>query len=354
MENCSGTLACPYNLTEEELKRGLDNYGSLKLIFSVVLAVMMILVMFSLGCTMDIKKLRSHIRRPWGIAVGLLCQYGLMPLIAYLLAISFSLPPVQAVTVLIMGCSPGGTFSNLFTYWADGDIDLSISMTTCSSITAVGMMPLCLYLYTRSWDFGQTLTVPYHTIGITLLSLLVPVAFGIFVNFKWPKQSKIILRVGSTVGVLLLVVVVVAGGILIKGSWNVDSPLLLISFTFPLMGHVFGFLLALLAHQPWKRCRTISIETGTQNIQLCSAMLQLSFNSEQMAQVFTFPLSYGLFQVLNAFFIISVHQTYKRLCKKKPEEKDLDCNEVSELKETATGSEATSFLERDEEASVNL
>ncbi|XP_036620857.1 solute carrier family 10 member 6 [Trichosurus vulpecula] len=350
MLNCSSTLACPHNLTEEELKKGLDDDGNLKLIFSVVLAVMMILVMFSLGCTVDIKKLWSHIRRPWGIAVGLLCQYGLMPLLAYLLAISFSLPPIQAVTVLILGCSPGGTISNLFTYWADGDIDLSISMTTCSSVIAIGMMPLCLYLYTRSWDLEQNLTVPYHTIGITLLCLIVPVAFGVFVNFKWPKQSKIILRVGSIAGVALLLVVMVAGGILMKGSLNSDIPFLVVTFMFPLLGHVFGFLLALLTHQPWERCRTISMETGAQNVQMCSTMLQLSFSSEQVAQVFTFPLNYGFFQTLNGFFIISVYQTYKRLCKKKHEEKDHDCNEVSGLKERAARSEATSFLERDEEA----
>ncbi|XP_072478662.1 sodium-dependent organic anion transporter [Notamacropus eugenii] len=352
MFNCSSTLACPDNSTEGELKRGLDNDGNLKLIFSVVLSVMMILVMFSLGCTVDIKKLWSHIRRPWGIAVGLLCQYGLMPLIAYLLAIGFSLPPIQAITVLIVGCSPGGTMSNLFTYWADGDVDLSISMTTCSSVIAVGMMPLCLYVYTRSWDLEQNLTVPYPTIGITLLCLIVPVAFGVFVNFKWSKHSKIILRVGSIAGVLLLLVVMIAGGILMKGSWSSDIPFMVITFIFPLMGHVFGFLLALLTRQPWARCRTISMETGAQNIHMCSTMLQLSFSSEQMAQVFTFPLSYGFFQTLNGFFIISVYQTYKRFCKKKHEEKDLDRNQVSELKETAARSEATSFLERDEEASV--
>ncbi|KAM8971161.1 solute carrier family 10 member 6 isoform X1 [Sarcophilus harrisii] len=348
--NCSSTLTCPHNLTKEELKKGLDTYGNLKFIFSVVLTVMMILVMFSLGCTVDIKKLWSHIRRPWGIVVGLLCQYGLMPLIAYLLVISFSLPPIQAVAVLILGCSPGGTISNLLTYWADGDIDLSICMTTCSSIIATGMMPLCLYLYTRSWDLEQNLIVPYQTIGIVLLCLIVPVAFGVFVNFKWPKQSKIILRVGSIVGVILLLVITIAGGILIEESWFSNIPLLVVTFLFPLIGHMFGFLLALLTHQPWERCRTISIETGAQNVQLCSTMLQLSFTSEQVAQVFTFPLNYGFFQMLNGFFIIAVYQTYKRLCKKKHEEKDLDCNEVSELKETAARSEVTSFLERVEES----
>lgn len=101
-----------------------EGRGSLGLVFTVGSAVMMAMVMFSLGCSVDIRKLWWHLRRPWGVTVGLLCQFGLMPLTAYLLAISFSLRPVQAVAVLIMGCCPGGTVSNIFTFWVDGDMDL--------------------------------------------------------------------------------------------------------------------------------------------------------------------------------------------------------------------------------------
>nr|ABP49613.1 sodium-dependent organic anion transporter variant 2 [Bos taurus] len=193
--NCSSGLACPANSSEEELPEGLKAFGNLDLVFTVVSALMIGLLMFSLGCSVEVQKLWGHIRRPWGIAVGMLCQFGLMPLIAYLLIISFSLKPLQAIAVLIMGCCPGGTVSNIFTFWVDGDMDLSISMTTCSTMAALGMMPLCLYLYTLSWNLEQNLTIPYQNIGITLVCLIIPVAFGIYVNYRWPKQSKIILKV---------------------------------------------------------------------------------------------------------------------------------------------------------------
>lgn len=103
---------------------GPEVHGNLELVFTVVSAVMMGLLMFSLGCSVEFRKLWAHIRRPWGIAVGLLCQFGLMPLTAYLLAISFSLKPAQAIAVLVMGCCPGGTVSNIFTFWVEGDMDL--------------------------------------------------------------------------------------------------------------------------------------------------------------------------------------------------------------------------------------
>ncbi|XP_046513276.1 sodium-dependent organic anion transporter isoform X1 [Equus quagga] len=350
--NCSSSSACPANSSEEELPVGLEAHGNLELVFTVVSAVMMGLLMFSLGCSVEIRKLWLHIRRPWGIAVGLLCQFGLMPLIAYLLVICFSLKPVQAIAVLIMGCCPGGTISNIFTLWVDGDMDLSISMTTCSTVAALGMMPLCLYLYALSWNLEQNLTIPYQNIGITLVCLTIPVAFGVCVNYRWPKQSKIILKIGAIVGGVLIVVVAVAGVALAKGSSNLDTTLLTISFIFPLIGHVTGFLLALLTHQSWQRCRTISLETGAQNIQMCVTMLQLSFTARELVQMLSFPLAYGLFQLLDGFLIIAAYKMYKRRMKSKHRKRKPGCAEACHKKKSTSPKETRAFLEVNEEAAV--
>ncbi|XP_054342020.1 sodium-dependent organic anion transporter [Pongo pygmaeus] len=350
--NCSSSSACPANSSEEELPVRLEVHGNLELIFTVVSTVMMGLLMFSLGCSVEIQKLWSHIRRPWGIAVGLLCQFGLMPFTAYLLAISFSLKPVQAIAVLIMGCCPGGTISNIFTFWVDGDMDLSISMTTCSTVAALGMMPLCIYLYTSSWSLQQNLTIPYQNIGITLVCLTIPVAFGVYVNYRWPKQSKIILKIGAIVGGVLLLVVAVAGVVLAKGSWNSDINLLTISFIFPLIGHVTGFLLALFTHQSWQRCRTISLETGAQNIQMCITMLQLSFTAEHLVQMLSFPLAYGLFQLIDGFLIVAAYQTYKRRLKNKHGKKNSGCTEVCHTRKSTSSRETNAFLEVNEEGAI--
>nr|XP_007997363.2 solute carrier family 10 member 6 [Chlorocebus sabaeus] len=350
--NCSSSSACPANSSEEELPVGLEVHGNLELVFTVVSTVMMGLLMFSLGCSVEIRKLWSHIRRPWGIAVGLLCQFGLMPFTAYLLAISFSLKPVQAIAVLIMGCCPGGTISNIFTFWVDGDMDLSISMTTCSTVAALGMMPLCIYLYAWSWSLQQNLTIPYQNIGITLVCLTIPVAFGVYVNCRWPKQSKIILKIGAIVGGVLLLVVAVAGVVLAKGSWNSDITLLIISFIFPLIGHVTGFLLALFTHQSWQRCRTISLETGAQNIQMCITMLQLSFTAEHLVQMLSFPLAYGLFQLIDGFLIVAAYQTYKRRLKNKHRKKNSGCTEVCHTRKLTSSKETNAFLEVNEEGAV--
>nr|XP_020140939.1 solute carrier family 10 member 6 [Microcebus murinus] len=350
--NCSSSSACPANSSEEELPGELQAYGSLELVFTVVSAVMMALLMFSLGCSVEVLKLWTHVRRPWGIAVGLLCQFGLMPSIAYLLAVSFSLQPVQAVAVLIMGCCPGGTISNIFTFWVDGDMDLSLKMMMPFFLVQVESCYVEVRLCQRSSCMWRetTLNGVFFSVGITLVCLTIPVAFGVYVNYRWPKQSKIILKIGAIAGGALLLVVAVAGVVLAKGSWYSDVNLLTISFVFPLIGHIAGFLLALFTHQSWPRCRTISLETGAQNIQMCITMLQLSFSTEHLVQMYSFPLAYGLFQLLDGFLIVAAYQTYKRRLKNKHRKKNPDCAEVCHEKKSASSKETDSFLEVNEGA----
>ncbi|XP_036400569.1 ileal sodium/bile acid cotransporter [Megalops cyprinoides] len=288
----------------------------LSVVLSTVLTVMLAMVMFAMGCTVDAPKLWGHIRRPWGIFIGFLCQFGIMPFTGFALALAFNVLPVQAVVILIMGCCPGGSSSNILAYWLDGDMDLSISMTTCSSILAMGMMPLCLLIYTSIWTSADTIQIPYESIGITLVSLLVPVALGIYVKNKWPKVAKKILKVGSIMGIALIVIIAVVGGVLYQSSWIISPSLWIIGAIYPLVGFGLGFLLARFVGQPYYRCRTIALETGFQNSQLCSTIVQLSFSAEELEVMFSFPLIYSIFQLVVAVGSVGAYQLYKRHCRR--------------------------------------
>ncbi|KAG8454362.1 hypothetical protein GDO86_000838 [Hymenochirus boettgeri] len=315
--NCSN-LTCSNDTSIDS-----ENHGTSSVVFSTLLAIMMGLVVLSLGCTMELNKLWDHLRRPWGIFIGLICQFGLMPLIAYLLSITFSVAPPQAIAILIMGCCPGGLISNIITFWIDGDMDLSF-----------GMMPLCLYLYTHSWEMAKSIKIPYYNIGLALLSLIIPVAVGVFINYKWEKQAKIISKVGSIIGGLLILVVGVASSVLYKGSWNTDISVLIIGIIFPLLGYLAGFGMAVITRHSWKRCRTIALETGAQNVQMCSTVLQLSFPPQQLVHMFTFPLIYGSFQLINGMLLVAVYQIYKRMClgtKEISDNQPARCNQIDEM-----------------------
>ncbi|NWR62905.1 NTCP2 protein, partial [Bucorvus abyssinicus] len=290
-----------------------DNFNeTLSIILSTVLTIMLALVMFSMGCNVELKKFLSHIKRPWGIFVGFLCQFGIMPLTGFLLSLVFNVLPIQAVVVLIMGCCPGGSSSNIIAYWVDGDMDLSVSMTTCSTLFAMGMMPLCLFLYTKMWTDSNAIVLPYDSIGISLVALVIPVSFGMYVNHRWPSKAKLILKIGSIVGAILIVLIAVVGGILYRGSWVISPKLWIIGTIFPAAGYSLGFVLARIAGLPWHRCRTVSLETGMQNTQLCSTIVQLSFTPEQLELMFTFPLIYSIFQVLFALLILTGYHFYRR------------------------------------------
>ncbi|XP_012694725.2 solute carrier family 10 member 6 [Clupea harengus] len=300
----------------------LDGLGmTLHQALNVILTILLALVVFALGCTVEIGKLWTHVRRPWGVLIGILCQFGIMPLTAFLLAQAFAVRPLQAVAILIMGCCPGGTISNIITYWIDGDMDLSITMTSVSTVIGMGMMPLCLLVYSRSWVETGSIRIPYSNIGITLISLVVPVACGVFVNYKWPKAAKIILRVGSAVGCLLLLIVGIASAVLYRGSWNTDVSIVIVGVIFPMIGCAAGFTISIIMRQSWQRCRTIALETGAQNVHLCTTVLQLSFSPEELVHMFTFPLIYGSSQLISCLLLVTVYQIYKRIatCKSSDE-----------------------------------
>ncbi|KAL6075167.1 hypothetical protein STEG23_036039 [Scotinomys teguina] len=313
MDNSS---VCPPNATVCESDSCLapeDNYNAvLSLVLSTVLTILLALVMFSMGCNVEINKFLGHLKRPWGIFVGFLCQFGIMPLTGFILSFVFGILPIQAVVVLIMGCCPGGTASNILAYWVDGDMDLSVSMTTCSTLLALGMMPLCLFIYTKTWVDSGTIVIPYDSIGISLVALVIPVSIGMYVNHKWPQTAKIILKIGSIAGAILIVLIAVVGGILYQSAWIIEPKLWVVGTIFPIAGYGLGFFLARIAGQPWYRCRTVALETGMQNTQLCSTIVQLSFSPEELDLVFTFPLIYSIFQIIFAAILLGFYVAYKK------------------------------------------
>ncbi|OCT95402.1 ileal sodium/bile acid cotransporter [Xenopus laevis] len=320
--------SCPANVTicnGTSCLQPVDNFNYiLSITLSTVITTLLALVMFSLGCSVEFQKFWGHIRHPWGIVVGFLCQFGIMPLAGFVLSLAFDILPIQAVVVLIMGCCPGGTSSNILTYWLDGDMDLSLSMTTCSTLLALGMMPLCLFVYTKKWVDSSAIIIPYDSIGISLATLVVPVAVGMFVNYKWPEKAKKILKVGSILGGILIVLVAVIGGVLYKGSWTIDPKLWILGTIFPAIGYTVGFALAYTSNLTPSRCRTVSLETGMQNTQLCSTIVQLSFPPEQLGLIFTFPLIYSIFQLLIALILLTGYRIYLKTCGKKTEQENTD------------------------------
>ncbi|XP_077420921.1 ileal sodium/bile acid cotransporter-like [Vanacampus margaritifer] len=289
-----------------------DTNAKLILAVSILFSVMLALVMFAMGCAVEAERMWGYLKRPWGIAIGVLCQFGAMPFTAFVLSMAFNVLPIQAVVIIILGCCPGGSTSNIVCVLLDGDMDLSISMTTCSTILAMGMMPLCLLIYTSTWTSSDNIQIPYDNIGITLVSIIVPISAGMYVKRRWPHLAKKILKVGAIIGFGSSLVISVVWIILYQTSWIIDPSLWIIGTIYPFIGFGMGFLLARFVGQPWYRCRTIAVETGFQNVQLCNAIIQLSFNPSELEPMFALPLIYGIFQLLATVLFGGGYQAYKK------------------------------------------
>ncbi len=81
-------------------------------------------VMISVGCSISLQRILLHLKRPWGILIGIACQFVLLPAIAFATAHALSLPAVMSIGLLVIATCPGGPMSNLFSIWCDGDVSL--------------------------------------------------------------------------------------------------------------------------------------------------------------------------------------------------------------------------------------
>ena len=93
-------------------------------VMNILTIVILFITMVSLGCTMEISKIKAHLLKPKGVVIALLAQFCIMPITAFSLAKILQMDPIKAVTVLICGCCPGGSLSNIFSLLMKGDMNL--------------------------------------------------------------------------------------------------------------------------------------------------------------------------------------------------------------------------------------
>lgn len=97
---------------------------SVDMVVRLALIVILFITMVSLGCTMEISKIKNHLTKPKGVAIAVGAQFGIMPLTAFCLAKLFQLGPMETLAVLLCGCCPGGNLSNIFALALQGDMNL--------------------------------------------------------------------------------------------------------------------------------------------------------------------------------------------------------------------------------------
>jgi BASS family bile acid:Na+ symporter len=176
-----------------------------------LLVALVFVIMFGLGAGLTPKDFKLAVRRPWGLIIGFATQFGIMPLLAYLLALFFlfQLPIEYAAPValgaLLMGSVPAGTTSNIFTYFSKGNLALSVIMTTNSTLWAILMTPLLLALYGNLlFADNPEFQIPITNIVVTLVILLIPVVLGMLIRRYSPNIGAVLELLGGFFGLFFI------------------------------------------------------------------------------------------------------------------------------------------------------
>lgn len=259
-----------------------------------LLAVMIFVIMLGMGATLDWGKFKSVLKTPKAFLIGILSQFGWMPVIGYLLAVGLNLPTEFAIGIILVGCTPGGTTSNLFSYFSRGDVALSISMTVCSTVFAVFMMPILLAVYSKSFTQGTEFIIPYANIVSTLVIVLLPVSIGLFIRKRSLKAALRVEKTGSIFGVL--VILFLLGTWIPKNShflFETSLSVYLGALGLSVIGFGLGYVVSVLVKLSPKQARTVSLETGIQNTPLTFAIILSSFPPDLASKILWLPLIYA-------------------------------------------------------------
>jgi predicted Na+-dependent transporter len=249
-------------------------------VFRLMIILMLFLIMVGMGLTLTGKDFAVLISKPRGIIVGEILQFGIMPLIAmgfgYLLGFHESYPYIYVGMILITA-TPGGVTSNLMTHYAKGDVALSVSLTSISTVLSIFFVPLLLNAYCANMP---DVKVPTSTIMVTIVVLvIVPLAIGmVFRHFKEVLAKKLI-PVFNILGVIALLFLIIAGifnnlegfADTQRHGFRFYSMILLLTFS----GMFVGALVPLLFGISKFQTRAISLETGLRNASLAMTIALL-------------------------------------------------------------------------------
>lgn len=248
-------------------------YASVFIDFKSWIVPLLMLIMLSMGFTLTTADFVKILKLKRVVLIGVGLQFLVMPLAAFLLAAMFTLPQELLIGMILVGVAAGGTASNVITFLAKGNVALSVSMTTLSTLVAVFMMPLLTWLY-----LGSSVEVPLFSMLLTLLQIIVvPVALGMLIRRIF-KSYIHLMTAFSTVFSMAAIVFIIAVVVALNHANFADLAIVLI------LAVVLHNLIGLLVGYWVIRClgydsviaRTIAIEVGMQNSGL-SVALALKF-----------------------------------------------------------------------------
>lgn len=240
------------------------------------------IIMLGMGMTMTVDDFKGVLQSPKAVLIGVVAQFVVMPGLAFVLCKLFNLPPEIAVGVILVGCCPGGTASNVITYMAKGNVALSVACTSVSTLLAPVLTPAIFYLLASQW-----LKIDAASMFISILQVvLLPVVVGLILRTWLKRQVESYIQVMPLVSVIAIVAIVAA---IIGGSKAaiLQSGLLILAVVILHngLGYLLGFTAARFFKLPYADSKAIAIEVGMQNSGLGVALAAVHFAASPITAV---------------------------------------------------------------------
>ena len=240
------------------------------------------MVMFGMGLTLKGRDFLPVVTHPKEVCVGVVAQFVLMPLLAVVVSKALRLPPDLAFGVVLVGCCPGGTASNVMAYLAGGDVALSVAMTSCSTILAPLLTPLAVFLCAGRGVDVDALALALSVVKVVLL----PVTAGVLANEFFPRRFDRVRAAmpafSSATVVVIVAAVVAASALRVPDAWGAA---VLAVVLHNVLGMVAGGVTGRLLGFTPERVRTLAIEVGMQNSGLAVSLHAAHFAMWPMAAV---------------------------------------------------------------------
>jgi BASS family bile acid:Na+ symporter len=239
------------------------------------IVILLGIIMFGMGLTLSLNDFQALVKRPFEVAIGVFAHFIIMPALAVLLTRIIPMPPEVAAGVILVGCCPGGTSSNVMTYLARGDVALSVACTSVTTLAAPIVTPFLVWMFA-----SQYLPVDPMAMFLSIVQvILVPLALGLLFQRFLPglvKAAVPVLPLVSVIGIVLIVSAVVGAS---KGA-IAQSGLLIFAVVVLHngLGYLFGFFAAKAFGLTLPKRKALAIEVGMQNSGLGAALANAYFS----------------------------------------------------------------------------
>lgn len=240
------------------------------------------IIMLGMGMTMTVDDFKGVLQSPKAVLIGVVAQFVVMPGLAFVLCKLFQLPSEIAVGVILVGCCPGGTASNVITYMAKGNVALSVACTSVSTLLAPILTPAIFYLLASQW-----LKIDAASMFVSILQVvLLPIVVGLILRTWLKRQVESYIQVMPLVSVIAIVAIVAA---IIGGSKAaiLQSGLLILAVVILHngLGYLLGFTAARFFKLPYADSKAIAVEVGMQNSGLGVALAAVHFAASPITAV---------------------------------------------------------------------